>query len=289
MKQIKILEKDDPLFPIKLKEVRPKVKRLYIEGNERILNSFGIAIIGSRNSSKEGEKITEEIVTKLVKKDIIIISGLAKGIDSKAHQACINSSGKTIAVIGSGFNNIYPKENEKIYKRIIETGGTIVSEYPPDTPVDSRNFPKRNRIISGLSEGVVMIEGKYRSGTTITAQYALNQNKKVFCLPHSISNSYGIGPNSIIQKGGILITKADDIIKEFQKDGIKFKEKEIKKNYKSDILELLSKEILTKEELSIKTNKSISEINQELTILELEGIITEEYRERIQNNWIIKY
>ncbi len=284
MKQIKILEKDDPLFPIKLKEVRPKVKRLYIEGNERILNNLGIAIIGSRNSSKEGEKITEEIVTKLVKKDIIIISGLAKGIDSKAHQVCINSGGKTIAVIGSGFNNIYPKENEKIYKRIIETGGTIVSEYPPDTPVDSRNFPKRNRIISGLSEGVVMIEGKYRSGTTITAQYALNQNKKVFCLPHSISNSYGIGPNSIIQKGGILITKADDIIKEFHKDGIKFKEKEIKKNYKSDILKLLSKEILTKEELSIKTNKSISEINQELTILELEGIITEEYRERIQNN-----
>ncbi len=284
MKQIKILEKDDPLFPIKLKEVRPKVKRLYIEGNEQILNNFGIAIIGSRNSSKEGEKITEEIVTKLVKNDIIIISGLAKGIDSKAHQACINSGGKTIAVIGSGFNNIYPKENEKIYKRIIETGGTIVSEYSPDTPVDSRNFPKRNRIISGLSEGVVMIEGKYRSGTTITAQYALNQNKKVFCLPHGISNSYGIGPNSIIQKGGILITKADDIIKEFQKDGIKFKEKEIKKNYKSDILKLLSKEILTKEELSIKTNKSISEINQELTILELEGIITEEYRERIQNN-----
>ncbi len=284
MKQIKILEKDDPLFPIKLKKVRPKVKRLYIEGNEQILNNFGIAIIGSRNSSKEGEKITEEIVTKLVKKDIVIISGLAKGIDSKAHQTCINSGGKTIAVIGSGFNNIYPKENEKMYKRIIETGGTIVSEYPPDTPVDSRNFPKRNRIVSGLSEGVVVIEGKYRSGTTITAQYALNQNKKVFCLPHSISNSYGIGPNSIIQKGGILITKADDIIKEFQKDGIKFKEKEIKKNYKSDILKLLSKEILTKEELSIKTNKSISEINQELTILELEGIITEEYRERIQNN-----
>lgn len=284
MKPIKILEKDDPLFPIKLKEIRPKVKRLYIEGNERILNNFGIAIIGSRNSSKEGEKITEEIVTKLVKKDIIIISGLAKGIDSKAHQACINSGGKTIAVIGSGFNNIYPKENKKMYKKIIETGGTIVSEYSPDTPVDSRNFPKRNRIVSGLSEGVVMIEGKYRSGTTITAQCALNQNKKVFCLPHSISNSYGIGPNSIIQKGGILITKADDIIKEFQKDGIKFKEKEIKKKYKSDILKLLSKEILTKEELSIKTNKSISEVNQELTILELEGIITEEYRERIQNN-----
>ena len=159
-----------------------------------------------------------------MKKDIIIISGLAKGIDSKAHQTCINSGGKTIAVIGSGFNNIYPKENEKMYKRIIETGGTIVSEYAPDTPVDSRNFPKRNRIVSGLSEGVVMIEGKYRSGTTITAQYALNQNKKVFCLPHSISNSYWIGPNSIIQKGGILITKADDIIKEFQKDGIKFKD-----------------------------------------------------------------
>ena len=187
-------------------------------------------------------------------------------------------------MIGSGFDNIYPKENKKIYKEIIETGGAIISEYPPDTPVDPKNFPKRNRIVSGLSEGVVMIEGKYRSGTTITAQYALRQNKKVFCLPHSISNYYGIGPNSIIQKGGILITKADDIIKTFQKEGIQFKEKEIKKNYKNDILKLLSKEILTKEELSIKTNKNISEINQELTILELEGIITEEYRERIQNN-----
>lgn len=242
-----------------------------------MLNNFGIAVVGSRNSSREGERITEEFVKKFCKKSINVISGLAKGIDSIAHQTCINYGGITIAVLGSGFNHVYPKENKPLYEKIIKSGGAIISEYPPETEPDSLHFPKRNRIVSALSDGILMIEGKHRSGTTITAEYGIKQKKPVFCLPHSINNSYGTGPNSIIKKGGILVTKAQDIIKYYENQNIEFIEKENKKKYDNEILKLLSKEILTKEELAIKLNKSISEINQELTILELEEIITQEY------------
>lgn len=272
---MKIIGKEDLLFPQKLK--RLKISEIYVEGNEKIINNFGIGVVGSRNSSREGERITQEFVKQFCKYNMNIISGMAKGIDSMAHQTCINNGGITIAVLGSGFNHIYPKENKILYEEIIRSGGAVISEYPPETEPDSQHFPKRNRIISALSDGILMIEGKHRSGTTITAEYGFKQKKPVFCLPHSISNSYGTGPNSIIKKGGILVTQAKDIIKYYEDKNIKFIKKESKKNYNNKILRLLSDEILTKEELAIRLNKSISEVNQELTMLELEGTITQEY------------
>lgn len=193
------------------------------------------------------------------------------GIDSVAHESCIQYGGKTIAVLGSGLNNIYPKENYELYKRILESGGTIITEYPPEVLPTSKNFPKRNRIISGLSDGILVIEGKYRSGTTITGKYGLQQEKEVFCIPHGISNTYGTGPNELIKKGAKLVTSPEEIIKQFESKGKQFKSIHIN-NYKYDdeILNLLSKEVLTKEEISIKTNKSISEINRKITLLELD-------------------
>lgn len=141
-----------------------------------------------------------------------------------------------------------------------------------------KNFPQRNRIISGLSDGIVVVEGKYRSGTTITGTYGLKQEKEVFCIPHSLNNSYGTGPNSLIKKGAKLVTSVQDVIETFENKGIKFEKENIKKEqYENEILKLLSREILTKEELAIKAHKSISEINQQITILELEERITEEY------------
>lgn len=277
-----IINKEDKLFPDKLKRIKPEVTKIYVKGDPEILNDFGLAVIGSRNSSKEGERITEELVRKLVKYNINIISGLALGIDTKSHISCITNGGKTIAVIGSGFDYVYPKENKGLFKRIIETGGAIVSEYPPNTRARPENFPKRNRIVSGLAAGVLMIEGKYRSGTTITAGYALKQGKPVFCLPHSVYNQYGVGPNEIIKNGGRLITSAKDIINYYEAIGSVFKEKCKKENNdKDEILGLLRNEILNKQELAQKLNKSISEINQRITVLELEGLIQEEYRERI--------
>lgn len=198
------------------------------------------------------------------------------GIDSIAHTTCIQNGGKTIAVIGSGLNNIYPKENYELYKNILEAGGTIVTEYPPEMPPIPKNFPLRNRIVSGLSDAILVIEGKGRSGTTITGKYGLKQGKDVFCIPHGISNSYGTGPNSLIKQGAKLITTPNEIIQTFEEKGIKFKTHKHQKQYKDEILKLLSEEILTKEELSRKTNKSIAEINFRITMLELEEKIVEE-------------
>lgn len=198
------------------------------------------------------------------------------GIDSIAHSTCIQNGGKTIAVIGSGLNNIYPKENYNLYKKILEAGGTIVTEYNPETMPNPKNFPLRNRIVSGLSDGILVIEGKGRSGTTITGKCGIKQGKEVFCIPHGISNSYGTGPNSLIKEGAKLITTPNEIIENFEEKGRKFKAHSCKKQYKDEILKLLSEEILTKEQLAIKTNKSISEINQKITILELEEKITED-------------
>lgn len=276
------IERENNLFPPKLKTVLPRVKQIYVEGNAQILNNFGLAVIGSRNSSKEGEKTANEFVSKLTSYDISIISGLAKGIDSIAHETCISNGGKTIAVLGSGFDHIYPRENKQLFKKIIKSGGAVISEYPPETQIDAKNFPMRNRIVSGLSDGVLMIEGKHRSGTTITARYALKQGKPVFCLPHSIHNQYGVGPNEIMKIGGRLVTKYKDIIEYYETNGYELKQvQKMKKKYYNEVLELLSEEILTKEEMALKIGKPISEINQQITMLELEGIISEEYRERI--------
>lgn len=197
---MKIINREDKNFPTKLLNVKPKINRIFVEGDETILNNFSIAVIGSRNSSKEGERLTDNIVNTLVEYDINIISGMAVGIDKQAHSSCINKGGKTVAVLGSGFNNIYPKENKELFRRIIENGGAVVSEYPPDTEVYSKNFPKRNRIVSGLSDGILVIEGKYRSGTTITARYGFEQGKPVFCLPHSVFSKYGLSPNCLIKE-----------------------------------------------------------------------------------------
>ncbi len=273
---MKIIKKDDSDFPEKLKNIKPQIKQIYIEGKLENLNEFGIAIIGSRNSSKQGEEITKEFTKKLIEKGINIISGMAIGIDSVAHTTCVQNGGKTIAVIGSGLNSIYPKENYELYKKILETGGTIVTEYSPETKANPKNFPLRNRIVSGLADGILVIEGKYRSGTTITGKYGLKQGKEVFCIPHGISNSYGTGPNSLIKEGAKLITTPNEIIKNFEQKGRTFEKYTYKKQYKDEILKLLSEEILTKEQLAIKTNKSIAEINQRITILELEEIITED-------------
>lgn len=271
------IENTNNLFPEKLKNITPKIKEIYVEGNIKILNNFGIAVIGSRNSSKEGEKITNEIVEKLSKYNINIISGLALGIDTQAHNSCLYAKGKTIAVIGSGFNHIYPTENKDLFQRIIKSGGAIISEYPPETIVESKNFPKRNRIISALSDGILVIEGKYGSGTGITAKLGVMQNKPIFCIPHSIYNKYGMIPNDLIKKGANLVTSSKDILDYYKKQNINLDLEESKTTYKNEILEILKKEILNKEEISKKLNKSISQVNQELTLLELEGLITEEY------------
>lgn len=169
-------------------------------GNISLLNKNSIAIIGSRNSSEYGRNITKKITKELVENNMVIVSGMAKGIDSIAHESCIKHAGKTIAVLGSGFKHIYPKENEKLFYNIIENDGLVLSEFPIDSPVQMKNFPRRNRIISGLALGVLVIEAAYRSGTSITAKFAKAQGKEVFCIPNSIGNKNSYGTIDLIKK-----------------------------------------------------------------------------------------
>lgn len=177
---ISIFDKD---YPKNLKNIYDPPIVLYVKGKKKILNDISIAVIGCRNCSKYGEIVARKISYELAKANINIVSGLARGIDTSAHIGSLKAKGKTIAVLGSGLDNIYPKENTKLVDEIIKTGGCILSEYIVGTKPEKENFPKRNRIISGLSNGLLVVEAKEKSGTFITVDFALEQGKEVYAVP----------------------------------------------------------------------------------------------------------
>lgn len=263
--------------------IKPIVNKIYAYGNIKLLSSKSIAIVGSRNSSEYGCNMAKKITADLVRNGIVIVSGIAIGIDTIAHRTCLENNGKTIAVLGSGFKHIFPKENTELFHKIIDNGGLVLSELPIDEPVQKKNFPRRNRIISAISDGVLVVEAAYRSGTSITARYARAQNKKVFCIPNCIGNKNSYGTIEQIKKGAYVITSASDILKEM---GVKVKgeipkikrvlDEKIKK-YDTDEKRVffLLKEYgdLNGEQVANKLNISIVKVNQILTLLELDGII----------------
>lgn len=181
--KISLITIKDKEYPQNLKYIYDKPISLYVKGNKEILNEFSLAIIGCRENSEYGKKVAEAIAKRLVKENIITISGLAKGIDSISQNATIKEGGKTIAVIGSGLDIIYPYENEKLAQDILDKGGAIISEYAIGTKPERMNFPARNRIISGISSGIIVVEAKKKSGTMITIDFALEQGKNIFVVP----------------------------------------------------------------------------------------------------------
>lgn len=213
---MKIIEKEDKLYPKALLNIYEPPKRLYVMGDETILNDFAIAMVGSRRPTKYGIETAKALAYNLAKCNINVISGMAKGIDTSAHIGTIMGKGKTIAVLGSGFNNIYPKENIELYKRIIASGGAVITEYEKDVPPNKENFPRRNRIISALSKGVVVVEAAKRSGSLITAEIALEEGKEVFAVPGNINSKTSKGTNSLIKDGAKLVENVMDILEEYQ-------------------------------------------------------------------------
>lgn len=163
----------DNKYPRRLRDIKNPPKQLYVEGNTELLNNNSLAIVGSRKCTSYGIKYAKQFASEISKNNITIVSGLAIGIDTVAHEFSKNFKGKTIAVMGCGLDQIYPKENKELYKQILEDGGCIISEYVNGTKVDTKKFPKRNRIISGISMAVLVIEATYRSGSTITARYRI--------------------------------------------------------------------------------------------------------------------
>lgn len=180
MRRIKL---EDKLFPEKLRYIDNAPGKLYVEGNIELLNTNCIAVIGSRGCTEYGEKWCEIFVKELVKHGLTIVSGMAIGMDSVAHNAALKSGGKTIAVLPSGLKNIYPKQNLKLYNKILESGGTVISEYSPKTQAGYEKYLERNRIVSGLSIATLVVEAAHRSGTTVTARFAKEQGRDVYCIP----------------------------------------------------------------------------------------------------------
>lgn len=199
-------------YPENLKNISSPPKELYCLGNLKLLNSKSIAVIGSRVYTNYGKKAAKEFAYNLANNDISIVSGFARGIDSFSHQAALEAKGKTIAVLGSGLDVIYPKENNKLYQDIIKNNGLIISEYPLGTQPKKQNFPARNRIISGLSDGVLVIEARKNSGTNITVDFALEQGKDVFVIPGNIYSNTSNGTNFLIKEGAIPVTDYKDIL-----------------------------------------------------------------------------
>lgn len=199
-------------YPEKLRNISCPPKELFCLGNMDLLNCKSIAVIGSRVYSSYGERAAKEFAFDLAKEDICIVSGMARGIDSFAHEAALDANGKTIAILGSGLDVIYPRENKQLYESIIRNKGLIISEYPLGTKPCKQNFPARNRIISGLSDGVLVIEARKNSGTNITVDFALEQGKDVFVIPGNIYSKTSDGTNFLIKEGAIPVTDYKDIL-----------------------------------------------------------------------------
>ena len=209
---IKIININEREYPQALKEIYDPPISLYVKGNIEKLNNKNIGIIGCRECTTYGKKSAEYFAYNLSKENINIVSGLAKGIDSYAHLGSLNT-GNTIAVLGNGLDMIYPKENLELANEIIKKGGTIISEYPCGPKPDKMKFPARNRIISGISSGIIVIEAKEKSGTLITVDFALEQGRDVFVVPGNINSINSVGTNDLIKQGAMLITTYEEVTK----------------------------------------------------------------------------
>lgn len=266
----------DGEYPKQLKNISDPPEIIYVRG-ELLPKEQRLAVVGTRLCSPYGKQVATEITGDLAEAGLTIVSGLAPGIDTFTHKAALERGGRTIAVVGTGIDekSIYPKENIPLARKIIETGGTIISELPPGTPGSKITFPKRNRIISGLSLGVLVVEAKERSGALITAGYAIRQERKLFAVPGSVYSSNSKGPHSLIKKGAVLVETAEDILRE-----LKLK-KRLKKRNSSPwengeeklILEALAEGALDIEKIIERTKLPAATVASTIALLEMRGAI----------------
>ncbi len=205
---------DNPAYPSQLKQIYDPPLVLYVRGNVAALTGPGIAMVGTRHPTPYGLGMAERLGCDLAARGLVIFSGLARGVDTAAHRGAIFAKGKTVAVLGTGVDVIYPKENSRLVDQIISMGGAIISEFPVSTFAAPQNFPIRNRIISGISIGVLVVEAAEYSGTRITSRCALEQNRDIFAVPGSVTNKNSWGPNTLIKQGAKLVATWEDVWEE---------------------------------------------------------------------------
>jgi len=206
-----VIGQDDPTYPKRLHEIYDPPLVLYVRGSSEIINKYGLAVVGTRHPTPYGLGIAERLSCDLAARGLVIVSGMARGIDSAAHRGALNAHGSTVAIWGTGIDVPYPKENTKLADQILASGGAIISEFPMGTFPAPQNFPIRNRIISGMSIGVLVIEAGEYSGTRVTARCALEQGRDVYAVPGNVTNKLSWGPNTLIKQGAALVATWEDV------------------------------------------------------------------------------
>ena len=209
---------DDPRYPPSLKQIYDPPLVLYVRGSVEVLSQPGIAVVGTRHPTPYGVGMAERLSCDLANQGLVIFSGLARGVDTAAHRGVINAKKQTVAAMGTGVDEIYPRENKRLAEQILSMGGALVSEFSMGTPPTPQNFPIRNRIISGISVGVLVVEAAEYSGTRITARCALEQNREVFAVPGNVTNKNAWGPNTLIKQGAKLVATWEDVWEELPTD-----------------------------------------------------------------------
>lgn len=270
-----VLTWNDAGYPSRLKEIYDRPPVLYVRGSLVPEDTNALAVVGSRRASVYGRQVVEDMVTELARYRITIVSGLAKGIDAVAHQAALKAGGRTIAVFGCGLDMVYPSDHASIARRIMEQGA-LVSEFPLGTRPRADNFPRRNRIMSGISLGVLVVEAGESSGALITAHQAVEQNREVFAVPGNIFSPFSKGTNRLIQEGAKLVRNCTDILEELNlslvAQQLELKEFAQATDTESRLLSCLSHEASHIDEICRCCGLPISVVSGTLTMLELKGL-----------------
>lgn len=282
-----VISSSDEAYPELLKEISDPPVVLYCKGNLDRLSEPCVGVVGCRRASVYGTTTAEKFAVELCNYDVTVVSGLARGIDTAAHRGALRAKGKTIAVLGSGLAQIYPPENKKLFEQIIAQG-LVISEFPMNELPKAKNFPRRNRIVSGLSLGIIVVEAARRSGALITADFALEQGREVFAVPGKVDSASAQGVNELIKQGAKLVSRIDDVIEELVlshklspgKENLSVQEKNILpcpalSKGEEAIFTLLSDKSISIDTICLQSNLPIPVVSAILLSLELKGLISQ--------------
>ncbi len=272
----RVLTWDDPHYPPNLLSIPSPPPVLYVKGKIIEEDQWAVAVVGTRGATVYGKEAARWIAGGLARNRVTVVSGLARGIDSQAHWAALEAGGRTIAVLGSGIDIVYPPESRRLAEAIVERGA-LVTEYPLGTPPEAGNFPPRNRIISGLALGVVIVEAGERSGALITADYALEQGREVFAVPGNVFRKKSRGTNALIQQGAKPVLSVEDILEELNLTMVS-QQAEVRavvpeNETESALLEYITSEPIHVDELGRLSGLPIAQVTSTLALMELKGMV----------------
>jgi len=273
--QIEVLTWDDPTYPARLQQLDSPPPVLFLRGELLPEDDWAVAVVGTRRSTVYGREVTHRLTADLVAAGVAIVSGLARGIDAVAHNTALEVGGRTLAVLGNGLDTIYPPEHRDLARKIVAQGA-LLSEHAPGVQPEARNFPARNRIISGLSLGVVVVEGRWTSGAVITAKQALEQGREVFAVPGSILAPSSEGPNRLIKEGATPVLEANDVLEALNLTQVtqQLDARHIlpQDPTESRLLDILTREPQHVDEIRRQADLPVSEITGALALMELKGM-----------------